>query len=106
MCNATRCSWSGRRSRPVPGPIFVEQNPKMSSEAMKLELIQWLSRLEDKGLLTALLQFKKTSEARDWYDGLSPDQREAIAQGEADIKAGRTIAAEQLWAKYGRTAQD
>lgn len=78
----------------------------MSSDAVKLELIQWLSRLEDKGLLAALLQFKKTSESRDWYEALSPQQREAIAQGEGDIKAGRVIAAEQLWAKYGRTAQD
>lgn len=77
----------------------------MSSDAMKLELIQWLSQLEDKGLLSSLFQIKKSSEAADWYDDLTEDQRAAIAEGEADLKAGRVISSEDLWMKYGRAAK-
>lgn len=72
---------------------------------MKLELIQWLSQLEDKGLLHALFQIKKSNESADWYDELTGDQRAAIAEGEADLKAGRVTRSEELWKKYGRTAK-
>lgn len=77
----------------------------MSSDAMKLELIQWLSQLEDKGLLTSLFQIKKINESADWYDELTEDQRAAIAEGEADLKAGCVISSEDLWKKYGRAAK-
>ena len=59
----------------------------MSADTMKLELIQWLSQLDDKGLLASLLHFKKANEAGDWYDTLTTEQRAATAEGEADIKA-------------------
>ncbi|MBX2981823.1 MAG: hypothetical protein WBB32_16635 [Flavobacteriales bacterium] len=72
---------------------------------MKLELIQWLSQLEDKGLLTSLFQIKKINESADWYDELTEDQRAAIAEGEADLKAGCVISSEDLWKKYGRAAK-
>ena len=72
---------------------------------MKLELIQWLSQLEDKGLLNSLFKIKKSNETADWYDGLTDNQRAAIAEGEADLKAGRVIGSEDLWKKYGRGAK-
>ncbi|MGB3869520.1 MAG: hypothetical protein WA937_08675 [Flavobacteriales bacterium] len=72
---------------------------------MKLELIQWLSQLEDKGLLTSLFQIKKINESADWYDESTEDQRAAIAEGEADLKAGCVISSEDLWKKYGRAAK-
>ncbi|MBZ0207296.1 MAG: hypothetical protein K8H89_13290 [Flavobacteriales bacterium] len=72
---------------------------------MKLELIQWLSQLEDKGLLTSLFQIKKINESADWYDELTEDQRAAIAEGEADLKAGRVISSEELWKEYVRAAK-
>jgi len=74
----------------------------MSTDAIKLELIQWLSRLDDPGLLTSLLQFKKAAEAGDWFDELTEDQRSAIAEGEADVRAGRVIDSEAFWMKHGR----
>jgi len=77
----------------------------MSSDAMRLELIQWLSQLEDKGLLHALFQIKKSNESADWYDELTEEQRAAIAEGEADLKAGRVTSSEGLWKKYGRTTK-
>lgn len=77
----------------------------MSTDAMRLELIQWLSQLEDKGLLASLLRFKQANEATDWYDALTDEQKAAIAEGEADIKAGRVKSSEEVWKKYGRTAK-
>lgn len=70
---------------------------------MKLELIQWLTQMNDKGLLASLLQFKKANEAADWYDTLSLEQQAAIAEGEADIVAGRVRSSAEVWKKYGRS---
>jgi predicted transcriptional regulator len=75
----------------------------MSTDAMRVELIQWLSQLDDKGLLASLLHFKKANEAGDWYDGLTEEQKAAIAEGEADLKAGRVKSSEEVWKKYGRS---
>lgn len=72
---------------------------------MRLELIQWLSRLEDKGLLASLLRSKEANEATDWYDALTEEQKVAIAEGEADLKAGRVKSSSDLWKKYGRAAK-
>ena len=83
--------------------IFEAKAIAMSSDAMKVELIQWLSQLEDKGLLTSLLRFKKSNEAIDWYDELTEAQRGAIEEGDADLQAGRVIGSEELWKKYGRS---
>ncbi|MBP9159923.1 MAG: hypothetical protein LKM36_06160 [Flavobacteriales bacterium] len=77
----------------------------MSTDAMKLELIQWLSQLDDKGLLNSLFQLKKTNETADWYDELTDEQRAAIAEGDADLKAGRVTSSEDLWKKYGRATK-
>ena len=74
----------------------------MSSDAMKLELIQWLSQLEDMGVLKFLLQFKKSNVVANRSDELSEDQHAAIAEGEADLNAGRVTSSEELWKKYGR----
>jgi hypothetical protein len=78
----------------------------MSAEAMKSELIQWLSKMDDKGLLASLLNFKKANEAADWYDELTDEQRAAIAEGEADVKAGRVKSSAEVWKKYGRTPKN
>ncbi|MBK7382776.1 MAG: hypothetical protein IPI81_05495 [Flavobacteriales bacterium] len=75
----------------------------MSTDAMRVELIQWLSHLDDKGLLASLLHFKKANEAGDWYDSLTVEQKEAIAEGEADVKAGRVKSSAEVWKKYGRS---
>ena len=40
----------------------------------------------------------------DWADELSTDQQNQIAEGLQDIKAGRTVKNEKMWAKYNRKA--
>ncbi|MEG0917620.1 MAG: hypothetical protein RSF68_11465 [Myroides sp.] len=51
----------------------------------KIELIQWLSTLEDKSIIEKLLQFKK-EESKDWWNSISDEEKSSIEKGiiEAD----------------------
>ena len=74
----------------------------MNTENIKLELLEWLKKLNDKFILTSLLQFKKASEAADWYDQLTVAQRESLSKGLEEIEKGNTMNSGQFWASYGR----
>lgn len=78
----------------------------MSTETMKLELIEWLTKLQDPGLLNSLLSWKKANETEDWYTNLSPEHKASIDRGIADAAAGRTISSEDVWKLYGRSKTD
>jgi len=51
----------------------------------KLELIQWLSTLEDDSVIKKLIQFRK-EETKDWWDSTSDEEKKSIEKGisEAD----------------------
>jgi hypothetical protein len=51
----------------------------------KLELIQWLSTLEDASIIKKLMQFRK-EETKDWWDSISEEEKKSIEKGmsEAD----------------------
>ncbi|WP_428067629.1 hypothetical protein [Chryseobacterium gambrini] len=51
----------------------------------KLELIQWLSTLEDASVIKKLIQFRK-EETKDWWSLISEEAKESIEKGisEAD----------------------
>lgn len=53
----------------------------------KLELIQWLSTLEDKNTLKKLLEFRKISTNSEDYK-LSESEKESIEKGLQDLKNG------------------
>lgn len=75
----------------------------MKAESLKLELIKWLSALEDKQILQSLFFFKDIQQKTDWWDELTEDQLVEINKGIEDIKQGRTIPSKDIWKKYGRT---
>lgn len=77
----------------------------MKAESLKLELIQWLAAVKDKSTLESLLFFKKLQQSNDWWDELSTEQREQIDAGLAELKKGKTVSADKVWAKYGRKAK-
>ena len=54
----------------------------------KLELIQWLSVIEDVSLLDKLAELKDQSTS-DWWDEISESEKESISKGLLDAKAGR-----------------
>jgi hypothetical protein len=51
----------------------------------KLELIQWLSTLEDASIIKKLMQFRK-EETKDWWDSILEEEKKSIEKGisEAD----------------------
>ena len=54
----------------------------------KLDLIQWLSMIEDVSLLDKLAELKEQS-TRDWWDEISDAEKESISRGLEDANAGR-----------------
>ena len=55
--------------------------------SQKLELIQWLSTLEDKSVIEKLLKFRE-EESKDWWESASDEEKSSIEKGmiEADNK--------------------
>jgi hypothetical protein len=49
----------------------------------KIELIQWLSSLEDKVIIEKLFQFRKT-ETKDWWETTSDQERASVIKGIED----------------------
>jgi hypothetical protein len=74
----------------------------MTAKAAKIELMDWLSGIEDRELLSALLFYKKANETLDWADNLTNAQKAAIREGLEDIREGRVHSSADIWKKYGR----
>ncbi|MBP7500689.1 MAG: hypothetical protein KA796_12615 [Chryseobacterium sp.] len=68
----------------------------------KLELIQWLSTLEDKSIIEKLLEFRK-EETKDWWQSISEEEKKSIEIGisEADNNDLKPHSeAKKLYAKW------
>lgn len=61
----------------------------MNTQALneKLELIQWLSTIEDKAIIKKLIEFKE-KETKDWWHTISDKEKASIEKGikQADNK--------------------
>jgi hypothetical protein len=74
----------------------------MGHEAIKLELIQWLTKLEDDETLDYLKVVKESSDSgSDWWDELSDEQRSGIERGLKDVDNGRVHSHKDIKLKYG-----
>ena len=74
----------------------------MGHEALKLELIEWLTHLNDDDTITYLKIVKDSSEQGcDWWQDLSGEQKAGIERGLKDIDAGRVTPHDQVKDKYG-----
>lgn len=74
----------------------------MRADSIKNELIEWLSKLDDKSILVSLLQFKKSAEAGDWTDNLTKEQIESLQRGLSDLENGNVTSSKDFWNSYGR----
>ncbi len=74
----------------------------MSQEAIKLELINWLTRINDKDTLKFL---KSVMDSKigygDWGAVLSQEQRAGIERGLNDLDNGRFVPHSDVKRKYG-----
>lgn len=74
----------------------------MGHEAVKLELIEWLSKLEDAETIKYLKIVKESSNPqKDWWHDLTQQQQQAIENGLKDISEGKTKSHKDIVKKYG-----
>lgn len=74
----------------------------MGHEALKLELIEWLTHLDDDDTISYLKIVKDSSETgSDWWQELSGEQKQGIERGLRDIDAGKVTPHDQVKKEYG-----
>lgn len=54
----------------------------------KIELIQWLSTLDDQSLIDKLMKLRK-KEKTDWWNEISTDEQKSIEKGIQDADNGK-----------------
>jgi mono/diheme cytochrome c family protein len=74
----------------------------MKSETIKLELIAWLTQLDNKTILSSLLNLKKFSEKENWSDQLAEDQLKSLHKAIEELENNLTISSQDFWKNYGR----
>jgi len=74
----------------------------MTNEAIKLELIEWLTHLEDEATINYLKLVKESSsQQNDWWNDLTDEQIQGIERGLKDVDEGRVIPHDQVKKIYG-----
>ena len=74
----------------------------MGQESIKLELIEWLTKLNDQDTLQYLKVVKDSSSLNhDWWNDLTEEQIQGISRGLKDIDEGRIVSHEVVKRKYG-----
>ena len=74
----------------------------MGSEAIKLELIEWLTKLEDEETIQFLKIFKDSKEEHsDWWDDLTDEQKLGIQRGLNDNDQGKIFPHDEVKRKLG-----
>jgi hypothetical protein len=62
----------------------------MNIQTEKLDLIEWISKLNDTSVINKLRQVKEDySKSKDWWDTLKREEIESINQGLKDFQEGR-----------------
>ena len=74
----------------------------MGHEAIKLELIEWLTKLDDEDTIVYLKLVKDAKVSHDdWWFDLKDEQKKGIERGLNDIDKGRVISHDEVKLKYG-----
>lgn len=74
----------------------------MGHEAIKLELIEWLTKLEDEETIETLKIVKDANVLdKDWWLDLTDEQKSGIERGMKDVEEGRVTPHDIVRQKYG-----
>ena len=73
----------------------------MDIQAEKLNLIKWLTDIEEPAVLQKLIALKNNQET-DWWDSIDDEERTEIEQGLAEADRGEGISHEAFLAKYDK----
>lgn len=63
-------------------------NTDLNIQNKKLELIQWLSTIEDISILNKIIELRK-QQNKDWYNSISENEKESIEKGLQDAESGK-----------------
>ncbi|MHB1197150.1 MAG: hypothetical protein ACYC0A_09955 [Lutibacter sp.] len=77
-------------------------NTEINIQNKKLELIQWLSTIEDSGIIEKIMDLRK-KESKDWWNLISENEKDAIEQGIKDADSGKLnphTSARKLYEKW------
>lgn len=72
----------------------------MGLEAIKLELIEWLTQLNDEDTIEYLKIVKDSKTDGDWWEDLSLEQKTGIERGLKDIDEGRITPHEEVKKRF------
>ena len=61
---------------------------ELNLQNKKLELIQWLSSIEDSTIIEKIMDLRK-KESMDWWNSISKSEKEAIESGIIDADSGK-----------------
>ena len=67
----------------------LKMDPNLQIQNKKLELIQWLSTIEDLNFLEKISEFISRENKKDWADQISDTERQSIEKGIAQADAGK-----------------
>ncbi|WP_010662455.1 hypothetical protein [Marinilabilia salmonicolor] len=74
----------------------------MGNEAIKLELIEWLTKLEDEETIEYLKVVKDSkSTEKEWWTDLTDSQKQGVERGLNDIENGPTVSHDDVKRRYG-----
>ena len=74
----------------------------MGQEAIKLELIEWLTKLDDDETIDYLKLVKDSNASHeDWWQELSDEQQAGIERGLRDVDSGKVTAHSKVKSRYG-----
>ncbi|NBC83512.1 MAG: hypothetical protein GVY19_09030 [Bacteroidetes bacterium] len=73
----------------------------MGHEAIKLELIEWLTKLDDQETIEyfKIVKDSKSSD-QDWWNDLGEVEKQGIERGLRDISEGKTISHDEIKSRY------
>lgn len=60
----------------------------MNIQSTKIELIRWLTNLDDKSLIQKIVDLRK-NETKDWWNETSETERISINKGISDAESGK-----------------
>jgi len=61
----------------------------LNLEKEKLEIIKWVTELQDDSAIEKLRMLRNNPKKTDWWDEVSDEEKNAVDKGLEDIKAGR-----------------
>jgi predicted transcriptional regulator len=79
---------------------FEGENFIMGTEVLKLELIEWLAKLEDSAMISQLKLLKDSAD-NDWWLDLTNEQKSGIFRGLKEADEGRVTPHDEVKRKYG-----